>query len=122
MQVQALDASTPPPPSGLGGAGVAAGSSNVAGGAVVATDSDPKQPPTHASEQQVQDAVAKANTSLQSIPTSLQFQIDPDSKQVVVQLVDTTDNTVLRQVPTAEVLEIAKSIDQMQGLLIKQVA
>jgi flagellar protein FlaG len=122
MQVQALDASTPPPPAGLGGAGVAAGSSNVAGGAVVATDTNPKQTPTNASAQQVQDAVAKANTSLQSIPTSLQFQIDPASKQVVVQLVDTADNTVLRQVPTAEVLEIAKSIDQMQGLLIKQVA
>ena len=50
------------------------------------------------------------------------FSIDPDSKHVVVKLIDQQTKEVLRQIPNEEVLELSKSLDKLQGLLIKHSA
>jgi len=53
---------------------------------------------------------------------SLQFEIDQDSDQIVVKIIDQSTKEVVRQMPTEEALEMAKAIDKMQGLLIRQTA
>jgi flagellar protein FlaG len=50
---------------------------------------------------------------------SIEFQVDPDTRQIVVRLIDTQSNEVLRQIPSQEMLEIAKSIDHLQGVLLR---
>jgi len=40
----------------------------------------------------------------------------------VVKVVDLETKEVIRQIPSPEVLEIAKAVDQLQGLLIRQKA
>ena len=69
---------------------------------------------------EVKDAVAKLNDSLTASAQDLQFSIDEDSKKTVVKLIDRTTHEVLRQMPTKEALEIAKSLDKAMGKLIDQ--
>jgi flagellar protein FlaG len=124
MRLQTLDSSTPPLPVENGGIGLSAVGTDVLHTKSVAsaTPPAPAAPVVAPTQEQLKQAVSQANTSLQKVASSLQFEIDPDTKQTVIRLVDTSDNKVLRQVPSPEVIAIAKAIDKMQGLLIKQVA
>lgn len=79
----------------------------------------PAQP---ASQEAVAAAVQSANAYVQSMSTSIQFSLDPDSGRTVVKMVDTETQEVLRQIPSEEMLAISKSIDRMQGLLINREA
>lgn len=124
MRLQSLDSSAPPLQSESGGIGASGNTQDVtqaqhAAGAQAIKEAAPAAEPTAT---QLHEAVGQANTSLQQVASSLQFEIDPDTKTTVVRLIDTSDNKVLRQVPSPEILAIAKAIDKMQGLLIKQVA
>ncbi len=51
----------------------------------------------------------------------LHFQVAPGGK-VVVQVVDARTQTVIRQMPSEELLAIAKALDRVQGLLVHQEA
>ncbi|HEX4884565.1 MAG TPA: flagellar protein FlaG [Casimicrobiaceae bacterium] len=64
-------------------------------------------------------AVARANEQMAAVAPSLEFEVDPDTHQVVIRLVDRQDNRVLRQVPSPEMLEIARALDRMQSLLLR---
>lgn len=57
----------------------------------------------------------------QNVP-SITFSQDDDSGKTIIRVIDTTDNTVLRQIPSQEALAIAKSLDKLQGWLINQKA
>ena len=78
-----------------------------------------KHPP---SREQVDDAVKKINEGMAASSQSLEFAIDDDSKEIVVKIIDQGTREVVRQIPSVEALEIAKSIDKMRGLLISQTA
>jgi flagellar protein FlaG len=74
------------------------------------------------SREQVDDAVKTLNKSLSATSPSLEFSIDHDSKEIVVKLIDQSTKEVLRQIPTVEALQMAKSIDKMQGRMINHTA
>lgn len=65
-------------------------------------------------------AVTDINKALQDHGQDLRFSIDSDSKRVVVRIIDQNTSQVLRQIPSEQALEISKSLDKLQGLLIKQ--
>lgn len=65
-------------------------------------------------------AVGEINKALQDHGQDLRFSIDSDSKRVVVRIIDQNTSQVLRQIPSEQALEISKSLDKLQGLLIKQ--
>jgi flagellar protein FlaG len=67
-------------------------------------------------------AVKKINDSLPPSAQSLQFSIDEDSKDIVVKVIDQATREVVRQIPSEEALELAKSLDKMRGMLIRQTA
>lgn len=69
----------------------------------------------HSAIQEVQKAVAP-------VAQSLQFSIDHDTGKTVVKVMDTETNKVLRQIPSEEVMDMAKALDKLQGLLVKQTA
>ena len=50
---------------------------------------------------------------------SLDFRIDEDSGRVVVSVVDRSDGTVLRQMPSEEALRIARSLARYEPHLIE---
>ncbi|RJG15594.1 flagellar protein FlaG [Massilia cavernae] len=70
----------------------------------------------------VDDAVKTINKTVQAISPSLEFSIDTDSKRTVVKVIDLDTREVIRQMPSVEALEIAKALDRLQGLLIRQKA
>lgn len=70
----------------------------------------------------VTDAVKTINDTMQKLSPSLEFSIDTDSKRTVVKVIDQATQEVIRQMPSVEALEIAKALDRLQGLLIRQKA
>lgn len=78
-----------------------------------------QKPPTIA---EVNKAVQDINKSIQSIAQNLELSVDTDAKEVIIKVIDQQTKQVLRQIPTVEALDIAKSLDRLQGLLIKQQA
>lgn len=95
----------------------------VAGKSAVAADGVRLEAPGAVpGKDEVSAAVRKLNEAMPPSAQSLQFEIDEESKEVVVKLIDQSTKEVVRQIPTKEALEMAKSIDKMQGLLIRQTA
>ncbi|MHB9116991.1 MAG: flagellar protein FlaG [Burkholderiales bacterium] len=80
-------------------------------------------PDTKTALDQLDKAVSKANEFLQSQTSlNLQFSVDKDINRTVVKVVDPSTKEVVRQIPSKEVIEIAKSLDRLQGLLLKDKA
>lgn len=72
---------------------------------------------------QVNSAVEKLNEFIKTSSSSnLQFSVDEESGIRVIKVVDPETKEVIRQMPTKEVVEIAKAVGKLQGLLIKQTA
>lgn len=70
---------------------------------------------------QLSESVASINKLLRDKTPGLEFEIDSTSQRPIVKVVDMATKEVLRQIPTEEVLELTKAIDQaLQGLLIRQ--
>lgn len=84
--------------------------------------SDAKTASAPVSTEQVKQAAAAINTAIQSLSRGLQFSVDEDTHKTVVRVVDTQTNEVIRQMPSEEALAIAKALDKLQGLLLRQKA
>lgn len=74
------------------------------------------------SKAEVDTAVKQINEFISPILQSIQFSTDNDSGRVVVKVVDSETQKVLRQIPNEEVLAISKTLDKLQGLIIRQTA
>jgi len=72
--------------------------------------------------EQLNDAVSQMNQSPQAKAQGLEFSIDKDSQRTVVKVVDQATKEVLRQIPSPEALELARSLGANKGLLIQQTA
>jgi flagellar protein FlaG len=70
----------------------------------------------------VENAVKKINEAMKALSPNLEFSVDSDSNRQVVKVVDQETNEVIRQMPTPEAIEIAKALDRLQGLLVRQKA
>ncbi|KAB8044775.1 flagellar biosynthesis protein FlaG [Janthinobacterium rivuli] len=74
------------------------------------------------SREQLDKAVSELNQSSQMKTQGLEFSIDEDSQRTVVKVIDQETKEVLRQIPTKEALELAKTFDSAKGSLIRQSA
>ena len=70
----------------------------------------------------LQDAIKATNDFVKPISNAIEFSMDEDTGETVVKVVDTATKEVIRQIPSEEMLNIAKALDKIQGLLIKQSA
>jgi len=70
--------------------------------------------------EQLKSAVAEVQRKIPQNSSNLQFSVDEDLGVTVVKLMDSQTKDVIRQIPSEEFLKIAKSIDMMQGLLVKK--
>ncbi|WP_370262596.1 flagellar protein FlaG [Limnobacter sp.] len=71
---------------------------------------------------EVLEVVQKANAAMASNQSNLQFVVDPDNGRPIVKIVDKETQEVLKQIPSVEMLKIAKAIEKMQGVLISKEA
>ena len=66
----------------------------------------------------VTKAVDDINKSIKNLAGNLEFSIDDTSKKVIVKVVDQQTKQVLTQIPSQEAIDISRSLDKLQGLLI----
>ena len=59
------------------------------------------------------------NESSDLLRRNLQFSVDGDSGRMVIKVVDSQTEEVIRQIPKEEVLEIARSLEKTEGLLFR---
>lgn len=71
---------------------------------------------------EIRNSVNKINNTIQSFSRDLEFSVDESTGMSVVKVVDTRTKEVIRQIPSEEVLAIAKALDKLQGLLLKDEA
>ncbi|MFT3757621.1 flagellar protein FlaG [Thauera sp.] len=90
----------------------------VAVGAPPVTTAAVQQP----SAQQITQAVDEMRAAIAPVAQNLQFSIDQDIGRTIVKVVDASTDEVIRQIPSEEIVAIAKAMDKLQGLLIKQEA
>lgn len=69
---------------------------------------------------QLTQAVREINQTVQAAARDLEFSVDPETRATVVRVIDHASGEVIRQIPAEETLEIARSLDRLQGLLLKQ--
>ncbi len=81
-----------------------------------------KQPVEVADKSTLDAAVKKLNEFVAPTLQTIEFSLDHESERMVVKVVDTATKKVLRQIPNEEVLAMSKTLDKLQGLVIKQTA
>lgn len=70
----------------------------------------------------VEDAVKRIADFVAPTQSEISFSIDDVSGVQVVKIMDSQSNEVIRQFPSKEAIEIARALDKLQGLLIKDKA
>lgn len=70
----------------------------------------------------LKQATDQLNRAIKLMANNLQFTIDEDTGINVVKVVDTDTKEVIRQFPSEEILSIAKALDQLQGMLVRDKA
>ena len=91
----------------------------VADNGINVTAAKPIPPP---SESDIKTALNAINKYLTPNSNDIQFVQDKDSGITLVQVVDTATGTVLRQIPTQQIVEISRDLAKLQGLLVKEKA
>ncbi|MDO9423934.1 MAG: flagellar protein FlaG [Methylobacter sp.] len=70
-------------------------------------------------KQQISNAVKEINSFFQLAQRSLGFSIDESSGHMVMQIRDAETNELIRQIPGADALKLAKQLDDLTGILFK---
>jgi flagellar protein FlaG len=120
MTIDSIATAAPRPDRAVGAETVALPVAGRAPAAAVDTAQAVKAKAAAPSLKEVEQAVAEINKTLQSKAQSLEFSIDDDSKRTIVKVIDQSTKEVLRQIPTPEALQIAKSLANSKGLLVDQ--
>lgn len=69
------------------------------------------------SQAELEQAVDKANSFLQSVQRGLQFRIDKETNVTVVKVVDSASGETVRQIPAEETLAMLKHLSEMESKL-----
>lgn len=75
--------------------------------------------PSHA---ELGNVVADLNKVAQANAQGVRFSVDEDTGRTVVRVVDTQTDAILRQIPSVEALRLWRSIEQMQGVMLRDKA
>lgn len=77
----------------------------------------------HANNEEVKSAVGKVASFMhQQAVTDLSFSVDDETNIRVIKVIDRTTKDIIRQIPSEEMLQMARALDKLQGLLLKQKA
>ena len=77
---------------------------------------------TPVDKEELVGAVKKLNEYVAPALQTIEFSLDQESKRMIVKVVDTATQKVLRQIPNEEVVAMSKTLDKLQGLVIRQTA
>ncbi|SDW78358.1 flagellar protein FlaG [Nitrosomonas oligotropha] len=78
---------------------------------------DPRVNSSPRSEDQVNEAVQKIQGTVDNLAHNLRFSIDEDTGKTIIKVMDVHTEEIIRQIPSEEAVEIARTLDKVQGLL-----
>jgi len=81
------------------------------------TASAPAPTPT---KDQVEQAAARVKEVLRGTTSRLEIEIDPDLRKAVIRILDGESGEIIRQIPSQEILDLARHLDDPKGLLIRE--
>lgn len=79
-------------------------------------------PPEQPARDKLEAATKSVRQFVETINSNLDFSVDHDTGQLVVKIIDRATKEVIRQIPSEEMLSIAKALDSIKGLFVKQTA
>jgi len=68
----------------------------------------------------IQEAMKVLNEKLASKNNSIQFRVDETLDRSIVTVVNEQTGEVVRQLPTDEMLQVARNIESLKGILVKE--
>ncbi|MER2624739.1 MAG: flagellar protein FlaG [Accumulibacter sp.] len=71
---------------------------------------------------ELEAATKSVRDFVEPINSNLEFNVDHDTGEMVVKVIDRASGEVIRQMPSEEMLAVAKALDSIKGLFIKQTA
>lgn len=74
------------------------------------------------SKEQVNNALKNINNFFQMSKRTMQFTLNEDTGRMVVEIKDEKTGEVIRQIPSEDVLQLEKKLDEFQGLLFSKKA
>lgn len=66
----------------------------------------------------VDKAVDLLNKTMESYTTELQFKLHKDSGEYIVKIINTKDNSVIREIPPERVLDMVAHFKKILGLIV----
>jgi len=66
---------------------------------------------------QLHEAVSKIEKFSLAAQQNLKFSIDEDSGKTIIKVMDATTDEIVRQIPTEEVIDIARALSKIHGTL-----
>ncbi len=66
----------------------------------------------------LEEAVEKVNQTMETYRTELRFQIHEGSGEMMVKVINTKDDTVIREIPPENVLDFVAHVKKMLGIII----
>ncbi len=70
----------------------------------------------------LEDAIESVNEHMRNLQRDIQFSVDDDSGRTIVKIIDTESEEIIRQIPSEEVLAIAKGLAEFKGMLLEESA
>ncbi|WP_432471966.1 flagellar protein FlaG [Amphritea sp. HPY] len=81
--------------------------------------------PAELSEQSaeaIHETVAAINDFMSQFKRTLNFSVDIAAGQTIIKVIDTSNDELVRQIPSEDFIEISKHIEQMNNLLFSEKA
>lgn len=69
------------------------------------------------SKEAIQEAARKVEKFVSLANSEIKFSLDEDTGMSIVKVIDKATDQVIRQIPSEEVVAIARTLDKLQGLL-----
>ncbi|HUL93822.1 MAG TPA: flagellar protein FlaG [Burkholderiales bacterium] len=104
----------------------AAAAAAVSASALAAAAPQPAAPAvtvnSDAGRQALEDAIKQIRQFIKSSPATLEFSVDQGSRHVLLRIMDSQTKELILQVPSEEVLAIARALDRFEGVFLSQKA
>jgi flagellar protein FlaG len=68
----------------------------------------------------VRKAVASVKEAIKPVGGTLEFNVDQASGKTIVRVVDLETQQVIRQIPSEEMVELARVLERLEGLLLNK--
>ena len=71
-------------------------------------------------EAEVIKAIEKANSHIRTYDRRMEFSIHDETKQIMVKVIDTENDSVIREIPSEKVLDMVARMWELAGILVDE--